>query len=192
MRERWHIHVFTAPIIFLLNLAILSMLSAAFPDHALDPWTEIAVDRVELIGSQKSPNVTEVSRDGGISGLIGSQIIWYATARRIICSRLTFRGSLMIQSVWASMAISFLSCQTPPRRPIRMRIYPPCRTTASKWSARTSEAESSTPSWRTPSSGPEAGSRSIRKRSTSIKENKDRKGLPSVWTSSTSNPFPCV
>lgn len=40
------------------------------------PWTPIVVKNITYIGPQSSPEVTNVSRDGGNSALINGNIVW--------------------------------------------------------------------------------------------------------------------
>ena len=41
-----------------------------------EPWTQIMVKNITLIGPQLTPDVTNVSRDGGYSVLINENIVW--------------------------------------------------------------------------------------------------------------------
>jgi len=41
-----------------------------------EPWTRIGVKTITLIGPQLTPDVTNVSRDGGYSVLINDNIVW--------------------------------------------------------------------------------------------------------------------
>jgi len=41
-----------------------------------EPWTQIGVKDITLIGPQLTPDVTNVSRDGGYSVLINDNIVW--------------------------------------------------------------------------------------------------------------------
>jgi hypothetical protein len=41
-----------------------------------EPWTQIGVKNITLIGPQLTPDVTNVSRDGGYSVLINDNIVW--------------------------------------------------------------------------------------------------------------------
>ncbi|KAI9789947.1 MAG: hypothetical protein M1833_002141, partial [Piccolia ochrophora] len=40
------------------------------------PWSPVVVRDVKVIGIQKTPNITKVSRDGGVSVLLNGKIIW--------------------------------------------------------------------------------------------------------------------
>lgn len=51
----------------------LIALCIAFSSHA---WTPIVVGNVTPLGPQLSPDVTDVSRDGGYSALINGNIVW--------------------------------------------------------------------------------------------------------------------
>ena len=44
--------------------------------QVVDAWTPVVVKTVTTLGSQLTPNVTNVSRDGGYSALINGKIIW--------------------------------------------------------------------------------------------------------------------
>ena len=41
-----------------------------------EPWTQIIVKDVTYLGPQLTPDVTNVSRDGGYSALINGNIVW--------------------------------------------------------------------------------------------------------------------
>ena len=57
------------------NLGILLILCGLLFGYAFG-WTPIVVKNVIQLGSQITPDVTQVSRDGGYSVLLNGQIIW--------------------------------------------------------------------------------------------------------------------
>ena len=56
------------------KIAVLLCLS--FRPVISEPWTQINVKNIILLGPQLTPDVTNVSRDGGYSALIDGQIVW--------------------------------------------------------------------------------------------------------------------
>ena len=44
--------------------------------QVVDAWTPVVVKTVTTLGSQLTPDVTNVSRDGGYSALINGKIVW--------------------------------------------------------------------------------------------------------------------
>ena len=47
-----------------------------YASAGFNPWTPIVVKNVTLLGSQTSPSLTNVSRDGGYSVLLSQRIVW--------------------------------------------------------------------------------------------------------------------
>jgi hypothetical protein len=59
------------------GLKTLATLSYLFPVTVMsEPWTQISVKNVTYLGPQLTPDVTNVSRDGGYSALINGNIVW--------------------------------------------------------------------------------------------------------------------
>lgn len=58
------------------KFTILACLYSSFPSVFGQIWTPILVKEVTSLGPQYSPDVTNVSRDGGYSVLINGHILW--------------------------------------------------------------------------------------------------------------------
>ncbi|KAI9803291.1 MAG: hypothetical protein M1825_002082 [Sarcosagium campestre] len=54
---------------------LLTLIINAFTTAAA-PWTPVVVKEVKVIGTQVTPNLTQVSRDGGTSVLLNDKITW--------------------------------------------------------------------------------------------------------------------
>ena len=69
MRLHWSMLSFT-------NIARLVTLCLLLLSAQTEAWTPIVVRNVTLLGPQITPDVTNVSRDGGYSALINGNIVW--------------------------------------------------------------------------------------------------------------------
>lgn len=58
------------------KISILACLSISFSIVCGETWTPVLVKEVTSLGPQYSPDVTNVSRDGGYSVLINAHILW--------------------------------------------------------------------------------------------------------------------
>lgn len=54
----------------------ISILLCSLSIESSQIWTPIVVKNVKYLGEQKTPDVTDVSRDGGYSVLINGNIVW--------------------------------------------------------------------------------------------------------------------
>ena len=57
------------------NVASLALVSVFLP-HTAASWTPIVVKNITTLGPQLTPDVTNVSRDGGYSALINGKIVY--------------------------------------------------------------------------------------------------------------------
>ena len=55
---------------------MVGLVISAFVPSLCEPWTQISVKNVTILGPQLAPDVTNVSRDGGYSALINGNIVW--------------------------------------------------------------------------------------------------------------------
>ncbi|KAI9675375.1 MAG: hypothetical protein M1817_001279 [Caeruleum heppii] len=58
------------------TLLVLAALLRFFVTAAQSSWTPVVLKNVKILGLQRAPNVTDVSRDGGHSILINGHIVW--------------------------------------------------------------------------------------------------------------------
>ena len=56
-------------------LALFGLIYFVLP-AASEPWTRITIESTTLLGPQLTPDVTNVSRDGGYSALINDNVVW--------------------------------------------------------------------------------------------------------------------
>ena len=68
-RNRWHLWVAT-----LTAASFYSFISGVVADRSM--YTPIKIKSIKPLGPQLSPDVTNVSRDGGYSSLVNGRIIW--------------------------------------------------------------------------------------------------------------------
>lgn len=59
-----------------LSWMLSSLVYITITPALAEPWTQIGVKNITLIGPQLTPDVTNVSRDGGYSVLINDNIVW--------------------------------------------------------------------------------------------------------------------
>ena len=69
--RQWYTH---SPFVF--SWVLRSLLHINITPISAAPWTQINVKNITLIGPQLTPDVTNVSRDGGYSVLINDNIVW--------------------------------------------------------------------------------------------------------------------
>ncbi|MCJ1379385.1 hypothetical protein MMC17_002486 [Xylographa soralifera] len=55
---------------------VVGLVTSAIVPVLCEPWTQISVKDTTLLGPQLTPDVTNVSRDGGYSALINDNIVW--------------------------------------------------------------------------------------------------------------------
>ncbi|MCJ1434929.1 hypothetical protein MMC27_004299 [Xylographa pallens] len=55
---------------------VVGLVTSAIVPVLCEPWTQLSVKNTTLLGPQLTPDVTNVSRDGGYSALINDNIVW--------------------------------------------------------------------------------------------------------------------
>ncbi|MCJ1286985.1 hypothetical protein MMC26_006332 [Xylographa opegraphella] len=56
--------------------ALVGLVTCTIVPVLCEPWTQISIKNTTLLGPQLTPDVTNVSRDGGYSALINGNIVW--------------------------------------------------------------------------------------------------------------------
>ena len=61
----------------IVRIIAFTLLSTFLSMALAEPWTVVRVENIEFLGTQQTPDVTKVSRDGGFSCLInGNKAVW--------------------------------------------------------------------------------------------------------------------